>query len=83
MKQRNSQNHTDLAGSKMSAAQKKKVRMTNAQRKAARKAAKEAILPVHKRPVVCPRIRPGEAYCSAQADSSVGHWSFGWLPPAW
>ncbi|MBE6652655.1 MAG: hypothetical protein E7610_04480 [Ruminococcaceae bacterium] len=59
MKQRNTQNHTDLAGSKMSAAQKKKVRMTHAQRKAARKAAKEAILPVHKRPVVCPPDKAG------------------------
>ena len=39
----------------------KKKKFTRAQRRAARKARKEAILPVHKRPIVCPPDKAGRS----------------------
>ncbi len=59
MKQHKQTPKADFADSRTVMDKKKKVRLTRAQRKAAKKEAKEAVLPIHKRPIVCPPDRAG------------------------
>ncbi len=59
MKQHKQPPKADFADSRTVADKKKKARLTRAQRKAAKKEAKEAVLPIHKRPIVCPPDRAG------------------------
>ena len=57
MKKNKLRRDTDFAG--MQTAPSPKAKVTRAEKKAAKKAAKEAILPIHKRPIVCPPDRAG------------------------
>ncbi len=59
MKNRKRNPHADFAGTQTTPNPQSKTRMTRAEKKAAKKAAKEAILPIHKRPIVCPPDRAG------------------------
>lgn len=49
----------DFADTKTLKDKRSKSRMTRAEKKAAKRAAKEAILPIHKRPIVCPPDQAG------------------------